>query len=131
MAKFDPKQVIISIDGVVINSGEFAEADMEVMYGGATTESKKGIAGGAWTNAIYNKIDEVKFALIANTASAYRLEKYHLNRKTVAVMVKDLNTNRKFTTATAYVSEHDTLSLGKDSVLAFTIKCEEDLQVQS
>ena len=131
MAKFDPKQVVISIDGVAINSGEFAEADIEVNYGGATTEPKKGLAGGAWTNAIYSKQDELKFALIANTSSAYRLEKYNLNRKTVEVMVKDLNTNRKWTSPTAYVTEHDTLSLGKDSVLAFTVKPEGDFQLQS
>lgn len=130
MAKFDAKNLVISIDGATINHGEFGEADIEINTGGANIEIKKGIAGGSWTNAKYDKIDELKFSLIAESSSAKRLRKYHMNRKTVAILVKDLSTNTKYSTDIAYVETYDAVTLNKDNLLAFTLKCEQDFVIE-
>ena len=53
-----------------------------------------------------------------------------MNRKTVAILVKDLSTNTKFSTDIAYVETYDAVTLNKDNLLAFTLKCEQDFIIE-
>ncbi len=129
--KIDPKNIVISIDGQTINPVEFAEADIVVSTGGDNSEQKRGIAGGSLPVIKYDKVDSLKFALFQDAPSSYRLEKYHSNTKSVSVLVRDLNTNRKWTTDQAIVKSFDDVTLTKGEGIAFTIECTNTFKLES
>lgn len=128
--RIDPKNIVISIDGQTINPNEYAEADVVVTYGGDTSEQKRGIAGGSLTVVKYDKVDGLKFALFMHAPSASRLEKYQANAKSVSLLVRDLESGRKWTTDACQVQSFDDVSLTKGEGVAFTIMCENNFKVE-
>lgn len=130
--KIDFTQIYISYNGYAIDKKEFGEADIEISSGGDQTESKRGYGGGAETVFKFDKIDTLTFTLRGSSASSYRLQQYHNNHTPIDdLIVKNLNPTRQrtYTTTAAYVKSYDSVKLGQEDALAFTIECEDNFEI--
>lgn len=128
----DPKYIYISFDGYSIAPNEFADADIEISYGGDASEVIKGKSGGHETVYKYDKIDQLTFTVFSHAPSSYKLENYHNQHKQINdLIVKDLNPNRQRTwsTTSANVQSFDAVALTGGNGMAFTISCEEDFEI--
>lgn len=130
MAKIDPKNIYISIDGTAIQANEFGDAEIEINTGGDTSEVKKGKCGAGITVVKYDKIDNLTFTVFAHTSASYRLEQMHSIAKQFSVIVKDMNPaqQRAWTSSAAQVKGFDAVTLTDGKGYAFTIECEDDFK---
>lgn len=128
----DPKFIYISFDGFSIPATDFGDADIEVSAGGDNSSVTKGKAGGHETVYQYDKVDTITFTVFSHTASSYKLENYHNQHKQITdFIVKDLNPNRQrtWTSSAVNVKGYDAVALTGGNGYAFTLECEEDLEI--
>lgn len=134
MAEINPQFIHQSFDGFSINPKDYGDADVEVNYGGESSEVIKGKGGGADTVWKFDKIDTVTFTLRKSTSAAYKLENYHNQKKQIKDYIcKDLNPSqqRTWTSTACNVKGFDALPLTSGGGFAVTLEFEEDLEIDS
>jgi len=123
MALYDPKRQSLIVQGIEIS--HWGESMIDVNYGGAFVEGRKGMQGDASTNALYNQQHTFTLTVLPQCPHLNQFRVWAENHTQLQLQYVDTNVGCEVTISsnTAFVQEIGNRTDGSDRTI--TIYCEQ------